>query len=65
MASLEGTAEIYKCPDDNKCLFRAFGYVMNKDSSDGKVRDLKDTVVAVIMSDEITYSSAMLGRSRP
>ncbi|GAB5591593.1 hypothetical protein Unana1_06493 [Umbelopsis nana] len=46
--------------DDNSCLFRSIGYVLNRDIE--RTRELREVVAASIQSDPINYSDAILGR---
>jgi ubiquitin thioesterase OTU1 len=46
--------------DDNSCLFRSIGYVINRDSE--KSSKLRQEVADYVRQDPINYNDAILGR---
>jgi len=55
-----GYLVVREMKDDNSCLFRSIGYVLNRDIE--RTRELREVVAASIQSDPINYSDAILGR---
>lgn len=47
-------------PADNSCLFNAVGYVMEHNNH--KAAELRQVIVATVISDPATYSEAVLGK---
>ncbi|KAJ8660661.1 hypothetical protein O0I10_003709 [Lichtheimia ornata] len=57
-----GLLALRTVPDDNSCLFRALGYVANRDTS--ITQELRKAVATAIEQDPIMYSDATLGQER-
>ncbi|CDS08664.1 hypothetical protein LRAMOSA10025 [Lichtheimia ramosa] len=57
-----GLLALRTVPDDNSCLFRALGYVANRDTS--ITQQLRQAVATAIEQDPIMYSDATLGQER-
>jgi ubiquitin thioesterase OTU1 len=58
----QGFILVRQMKDDNSCLFRSIGYVLNRDAETST--NLRQVVVDSIRSDAFTYTDAMLGRDR-